>query len=145
MFDLYLWIKALHIIAVIFWMAGLLMLPRFLAYQRGAEPGGELEEKMKVAAEKLHKIILTPAMLASVIFGAVLIGYRWSEITSSVWLPLKLILVFGLIYYHAFLSGERKKFARSERPRTEKFYRMVNEVPAIAVIFIVILAIVEPF
>ncbi len=145
MFDLYLWFKAFHIIAVIFWMAGLLMLPRLFAYQRGAEVGGELEQKMIIAADKLNKIILTPAMLASVLLGGVLIGYRASELTSSAWLILKLIFVIALIFYHVFLSKERKKFARSERPRTEKFYRLINEIPAILAILIVILAIVEPF
>jgi len=145
MFDFYLWIKALHICAVIFWIAGLLMLPRFFAYQSGAVKGGELELKMITAAEKLHKIILTPALLASVIFGAILIGSRFTDLTSSIWLPLKLIFAFGLVGYHGFLSGERKKFARQERPRSEKFYRMINEVPALIAIFIVILAITEPF
>jgi len=65
--------------------------------------------------------------------------------TSSFWLPLKLLMVFGLVGFHGFLAGQRKKFEQGERPRSEKFFRMINEIPSIAAIFIVVLAIVEPF
>ncbi len=145
MFDGYIWIKAFHIIAVIFWMAGLLMLPRFFAYHAGSIPGGELEKKMEVAEQKLLRIIMNPAMIISLVLGLILIGYRIDSLSSSFWLGGKLILVFALIAYHMFLAGQRKKLLNSGRPKTEKFYRLINEVPAILVIIIVILAIVEPF
>ena len=145
MFDIYTVVKALHIIAIIFWMAGLLMLPRFFAYHAGSIPGGELEMKMEQAEASLVKIILNPAMLASLFLGLVLIGYRAESLTTSFWLPIKLILVFGLMGYHMFLAGQRKKLLNSGRPKSEKFYRMINEVPAIMAIIIVILAIIEPF
>ena len=145
MFDIYTWVKALHVISVIFWMAGLLMLPRFFAYHAGSVPGGELEKKMEAAEASLIKIILNPAMIATFFLGLILIGYRAESLTTSFWLPIKLILVFALMGYHMFLAGQRKKLLNSGRPKTEKFYRMMNEVPAILAIIIVILAIVEPF
>ncbi|MEP6342718.1 MAG: protoporphyrinogen oxidase HemJ [Maricaulaceae bacterium] len=145
MFDLYLWLKAFHLIAVIFWVAGLFMLPRFFAYHSGAEKGGELEAKMLVAEKRLSKIILGPAMIAAVIFGLILIGYNIEILKSSVWLYIKLIAVFGLVIYHSYLGKMRKLFAIGERPKSEKFFRMINEVPAIVTIIVVIMVIVRPF
>ncbi len=139
------WIRAFHIIAVMFWVAGLLLLPRFYAYHSGAIAGGELEAKMLVAEERLMKIIMNPAMIAAFILGIVLIAYRHADLFSSAWLWIKLICVFGLMGFHGILSADRKKFARGERPRSEKTYRMLNEIPSFAVIIIVIMAIVEPF
>jgi len=145
MFDLYLWIKALHLIAVIFWMAGLLMLPRFFVYHSQAAIGGELEQQMLDAERRLLKIIMNPAMITAFILGLILIGYNIGTLQSSAWLYIKVILAVSLIGYHGFLSKIRKKFADGERPKSEKFFRMINEIPAIIAIIIVILAIVKPF
>jgi len=145
MSDPYLWIKAFHIIAVIFWMAGLLYLPRLYVYHSQAVIGGEMDTALKIQERNLLHIIMNPAMIVSFLLGLVLIGYRLEAMTGSFWLPLKLIMVFGLVGFHGFLAGQRKKFERGERPRSEKFFRMINEIPSIAAIFIVILAIVEPF
>lgn len=145
MSDPYLWLKAFHIIAVIFWMAGLLYLPRLYVYHSKAIDGGEMDEALKIQERNLLRIIMNPAMIVSLILGLILIGYRLDAITGSFWLPLKLIMVFGLIGFHGFLAGQRKKFERGERPKSEKFFRMINEIPSIAAIFIVIFAIVEPF
>jgi len=145
MSDPYLWIKAFHIIAVIFWMAGLLYLPRLYVYHSQAVIGGEMDTALKIQERNLLRIIMNPAMIVSFLLGLVLIGYRLEAMTGSFWLPLKLIMVFGLVGFHGFLAGQRKKFERGERPRSEKFFRMINEIPSIAAIFIVILAIVEPF
>ena len=145
MFDLYIWAKAFHLIAVIFWMAGLLYLPRLFVYHHQSEPGGELEIKMLEAEEKLLKIIMTPAMIVTVIFGLILIGYNIQNIISTIWLPLKLILVFSLIFYHGFLSKQRKLFVSGIRPKSEKFFRRINEIPAVFTIIIVIMALVKPF
>ena len=143
---MYEWLKAFHLIAVIFWMAGLLYLPRLFVYHSASKPGGELEAKMIEAAEKLMKIIMNPAMIVMFILGVILIfGYNIGNLTGSIWLPVKLILVFALIGYHGFLSKQRKLFAAGERPKSEKFFRMINEVPAILTIIIVIMVIVKPF
>lgn len=149
MFDLlssYLnWIKAVHIIVVIFWMAGLLYLPRLFVYHYNAKTGSELDLVLQTQEQKLLKIIMTPAMLGALLSGLILVGLRHAELFESWWLTLKLVLVFLLFGYHGFLSKTRKRFAAGERPRSEKFYRLINEVPAIFTIFIVILAVVEPF
>lgn len=139
----YLWIKAAHIIAVIFWMAAMMMLPRFFVYHSGAAPGGELETQMQEAERRLIKIIMTPAMVAAFLFGLLLIGFNVSG-GLPLWLIVKLALIFGLMGYHGVLSVDAKKFARGERPRSEKTYRLLNEVPAVLIIGIVILAIVKP-
>ena len=145
MFDMYLWLKALHLSAVIFWMAGLLYLPRLFVYHSVAKKGGELEAKMEEAEMKLLKIIMNPAMIAAFILGVVLIATNASLYAGSAWLPVKVLIAFGLIGYHGFLAKTRKEFLNGERPRSEKFFRRINEVPAIATLIIVILAIVKPF
>jgi len=143
---MYEWLKAFHLIAVIFWMAGLLYLPRLFVYHSGAKPGGDLEVKMIEAEQKLLRIIMNPAMMVSFILGLILLfGYNLGNLTGSIWLPIKLILVFALIGYHGFLSKQRKLFAAGERPKSEKFFRRINEIPAIFTIIIVIMAIVKPF
>lgn len=143
---MYEWLKALHLISVIFWMAGLLYLPRLFVYHSASEPGGELEAKMIEASEKLMRIIMNPAMIVAFILGLILIfGFNASNLTASFWLPIKLILVLTLMGYHGFLSKQRKLFASGQRPKSEKFFRRINEVPAIFTIVIVIMAIVKPF
>ncbi len=145
MSDLYTWTKAIHLIAVIFWMAGLLYLPRLFVYHSSSKKGGELEAKMIEAAAKLMRIIMNPAMIIAFMFGAVLIGNNIENLTKSFWLPIKLVCVFILISYHGFLSKMRKQFAAGKRPQSEKFFRRINEIPAILTIIIVIMVIVKPF
>jgi len=145
MSSFYEWLRALHIIAVIFWMAGLLYLPRLYVYHSGAKAGGELEAALLIQERNLLKIIMTPSMLAAFVFGIALLAIRIDALGSSFWLWLKLALVFGLIGYHGYLSSLRKKFEAGERPKSEKYFRIINEVPSIAAIFIVILAVIEPF
>jgi protoporphyrinogen IX oxidase len=140
-------IKSLHIIAVIAWMAGLLMLPRFYAYQTGAQAGGELEKKMIEAASKLNQIILTPAMLAAWIFGLWLVGsYHLQELMEpmGLWLWLKIALVLALSGLHGFFVAQGRRLAKGERPKTEKFWRMINEVPFVIAIVVVFLVILRP-
>ena len=145
MFDLYLWIKALHLIAVIFWMAGLLMLPRLFVYHSKAELGGELEQEMGKAERRLLKIIMNPAMMVAILLGLILIGYNIATLQSSIWLYIKLLLAVSLVFYHGFLIKMSKAFHNGERPKSEKFFRAINEIPAIIAIIIVIMAIVKPF
>jgi len=145
MFDLYLWLKAFHLAAVVFWMAGLLYLPRLYVYHSVAEKGGELEAKMEEAELKLLRIIMNPAMITAFILGLILIVTNAMTYAGSAWLPVKVLLAFGLIGYHGFLAKTRKEFLNGGRPRSEKFFRMINEVPAITAIIIIVLAIVKPF
>lgn len=143
--DMYSWAKAFHLIAVIFWMAGLLYLPRLFVYHSKAIVGGELETVLLVQERRLLKIIMNPAMLIAFILGLYLIGINVAQGGLQAWLALKLLLVFGLMGYHMAMAGDAKKFARGERPKTEKIYRLLNEIPALVTIPVVILAIVKPF
>ena len=146
MFDiLYPWLKAFHLIAVIFWMAGLLYLPRLFIYHSVAQAGGELEAKMEEAEAKLLRIIMNPAMMTSFTLGMILIAYNAVAGGVALWLWLKVALAFSLIGYHIFLAKTRKAFLNGGRPKSEKFFRAINEIPAVVTIVIVILAIVQPF
>jgi putative membrane protein len=146
MFDiLYPWLKAFHLIAVIFWMAGLLYLPRLFIYHSVAQAGGELEAKMDEAEVKLLRIIMNPAMIVAFVLGLILIGYNASAGGVALWLWVKVVLAFSLIGYHGFLAKTRKGFLNGGRPKSEKFFRRINEIPALVTIVIVILAIVQPF
>ena len=146
MFDAYLWIKAIHLTTVIFWMAGLLYLPRLFVYHSVAAPGGELEAKMEEAEAKLLRIIMNPAMIVAFVLGLVLIGYNWGggPLGLPLWLWVKVVLAISLIAYHGFLAKTRKAFLNGGRPKSEKFFRRINEVPALVTIVIVVLAIVKP-
>ena len=141
MADAYLWIKAFHLIAVIFWMAGLLYLPRLFVYHSVATPGGELEGKMEEAEAKLLRIIMNPAMIVAFLLGLALLHYN---MPPPLWLIIKVILAFCLIGYHGFLAKTRKGFLNGGRPKSEKFFRRINEIPALITVVIIILAIVKP-
>ncbi|HEX7783877.1 MAG TPA: CopD family protein [Sphingobium sp.] len=141
--NAYLWVKAAHIIFVIFLMAGLFMMPRFFVYHQECAPGSEEDAKWIVRERKLLKIILDPAITMVWIFGLLLafdIG-AW----SMGWFQVKFLCVVVLSGYHGWISGYAKKLARGERPFSDKKLRMLNEVPGILVAFVVILAIVKPF
>ena len=147
--------RGLHIIADIAWVAGLLMLPRFYAYQTGSQREGELEAKMVAASRSLRMIIVTPSMILAWTFGiflfATYIVGDWSRplpiILSGVphWFWLKLVLVLGLSGYHGYLVGEGRRLAKGERRRSEKFWRLMSEVPFLIAIVVILLATVEPF
>jgi putative membrane protein len=136
--------RGLHILAVIAWMAGMLMLPRFYIYQFSAAPGGELDRKMTEAAGRLTRIILTPALVLAWIFGTYLVVVFDSGMLKEPWLIGKLSLVVLMTALHGFLIGAGRKFARGERPHTERFWRLLNELPFVMAIGIVMLATLEP-
>jgi len=139
------WMRALHVISVIALMAGMLMLPRLYAYQTGSEPGGELERKMIEASSKLRVIILNPALVFTWVFGLLTAASsNWIQFQMS-WMHAKLALVVILSGLHGYYSIEGKRLAKGERRRSEKFWRMMNEVPMLIAIAVVILAVVEPF
>jgi len=143
---MYEWLKAIHISFVIFWMAGLLYLPRLYVYHSASKKGGELDRKMLEAERNLIKIIITPAMLITLISGFLLLfKYNLEVLQNSFWLQLKLILLFFLFGYNGYLIKQGKLFALGERPRSEKFFRLINEIPALMTIIIVILVVVKPF
>lgn len=144
--ESYHWLKALHIIAVISWMAGMLYLPRLFVYHSKVAPGSEASELFKIMERKLLRGIINPAMIATWIFGL------WMAITTNAfapvnghWLHAKLGLVLAMQVVHAMLSRYRKAFERDERPKSEKFFRIFNEVPAVLMIVIVLLVVLKPF
>lgn len=140
---LYDWLKALHVISVIAWMAALLYLPRLFVYHAEAQPGSDRIAAFKVMERRLYKAIMTPAMIASWVFGLV-IAYEGGWFASG-WFHGKLLLVVILSGVHGFLGAELKRLAQDKGTRTPRFYRIVNEVPTLLMIGIVILVVVKPF
>ena len=139
----YLWIKAGHIIFVIFWIAGLFLLPRYYVYHQESTPGSQEERRWIDRERKLRNIIITPAMILVWILGITLatVGHWW----TSGWLMAKLLIVIGLSGYHGFMVGYGKKLARGERPVSGRTLRIMNEVPGIATAAIVVLVVLKPF
>ena len=138
----YLWLKALHLISVIAWMAGLLYLPRLFVYHCEAPPGSALSETFKVMERRLLRAIMNPAMVAAYIFGSLLL---WIQDWRAGWLLGKLTLVVVMTVLHHLFALWRKDFAADRNTRSQRFYRVMNEVPTLAMIAIVILVIVKPF
>ena len=145
MSDFYIWIKALHVIAVISWLAGLLYLPRLYVYHVNATP--EQAKMLEVMERKLLRYIMNPAMILTFIFGIILVFWYIDNgaFKTAGWLHAKIALVFCLAGVHGFLSAARKRFADGKNTHSEKFYRMLNEVPTLLMILIIILVIVKPF
>jgi len=139
----YEWIKALHIIAVIAWMAGMLYLPRLFVYHCEAEIGSKQSETFKVMERRLMRAIINPAMIVTWLAGLYL---AWSgHWFSSGWLHGKLALVILLSGVHGFVSRCRKDFEADRNRRSQKFFRIINELPTVLMIGIVILVVVKPF
>jgi protoporphyrinogen IX oxidase len=142
--EMYLWIKALHVIAVMSWMAGLLYLPRLMVSHSDVAVGSERDETFKVMERRLLNAILTPAGVVAVLSGGYLIGLAGFK-GSETWLLLKLVSVLGLVICHGVLWRHVGAFARGERWWSSRYYRAINEVPTVLMIVIVICVIVKPF
>jgi putative membrane protein len=148
MTSVYLWLKAFHIIAVISWMAGMLYLPRLFVYHCAAEKGSVQSETFKVMERRLLRAIINPAMVATWVLGLALawLGpdprYGWF---ASGWLQAKLVLVLALSVMHGILARWRKDFAVDNNSHSQRFYRIINEVPTVLLVFIVLLVVLKPF
>jgi putative membrane protein len=138
-----LWIKAIHIIAVIAWMAALLYLPRLMVYHCSAAKGSIQSETFKLMGRRLLRLIATPAMIVAWIAGLWLI-YETGAWRSG-WMLAKFALVLGLSAMHGIMGKWVKQFAADTNVRPERFYRIANEVPTLLMILIVVLAVVKPF
>lgn len=140
---LYLWIKALHIVAMVCWFAGLFYLPRLFVYHAMSEDTAS-KERFTVMQRKLYRGIMIPSMIATLVFGIWLItlipGYM-----QQGWLHAKLTLVVLLIGYHHVCGAQVKRFARGEKGRSHVFYRWFNEIPVLILLAVVILVVVKPF
>jgi putative membrane protein len=140
---MYLWIKAFHIIAVISWMAGMLYLPRLFVYHVAAKPGSEQAETFKVMERRLLRFIMTPAMIVTWLLGIVLV--LQGQFLGATWFHIKLVLVLVMTITHGLFSHWVNEFDHDRNTRSQKFYRIVNEIPTAILIFIVILVTVKPF
>jgi protoporphyrinogen IX oxidase len=140
----YNWFKALHVIAVISWMAGLLYLPRLFVYHADADKDSELSETLKIMERRLLRLIMNPAMIAVWVFGACLVWANLDMLHQG-WLHVKLTMVILLTGFHHVLSRWRKTFVKDANKKDAKFYRRVNEIPTALMIVIVIMVIVKPF
>lgn len=138
------WLKALHVIAVISWMAGLLYLPRLFVYHCEAAPGSELSEKLKIMERRLLRAIVNPAMLATFVFGIWLLSIPGVVDWSAWWIYGKLALVLAMTAIHGVFSRWRKTFEADANTRPARHYRLANEIPTVLMIGIVILVVVKP-
>ena len=141
--ETYLWVKALHIIAVIAWMAGMLYLPRLFIYHCAAEPGSVQSETFKVMERRLLRAIINPAMMLAWVLGLALVTNlgAWSE----PWMHAKLAAVIALSTIHGYFSRWRRDFDRDENRHSARFYRYMNEIPSLLMIAIVLLVVLKPF
>lgn len=139
----YLWLKAAHIIAVISWMAGMLYLPRLFVYHCETLPGTPEYARFALMERKLMRIIINPSMIAVWIFGLMLTGtlQTWMQ----PWFHAKLLLVVILSGFHGMFSRWRRDFEEEKNQKSQRFFRIINEVPAVLMILIVILVVVKPF
>ena len=145
--NTYLLFKSIHLIAVISWMAGLLYLPRIFVYHSEAVAKNKSEDLMstfKIMEKRLFIYIMNPAMIASWIFGGLLIHTISIDSLSSHWLQLKLLFVVVLTIYHFFLFNCLRKFAENNNTYSAKFYRIINEIPTILLILIIFVVIYKP-
>jgi putative membrane protein len=139
----YPWLKAFHIMAVIAWMAGMLYLPRLFVYHCETAPGTAEYERFKVMERKLMRVIINPSMIAVWILGLLLAETQ--GVWSQPWFHAKLLLVIALSGLHGMLSRWRRDFEHARNAKTQRFFRIVNEVPAVLMAGIVILVVVKPF
>ena len=143
--DAFLWSKALHIISVMAWMAGMLYLPRLFVYHCEAETGSELSEKLKIMERRLLYAIITPAMIASLLFGGLLFLNLDPEDWFDGWVIAKSVFVIGFFAMYDMMRKWRNDFEADANTKSQKFYRMMNEVPTVLMIGIVIFVVVKPF
>jgi putative membrane protein len=143
--DAYLWIKALHIMSVIAWMAGMLYLPRLYAYHAAAESGSAQSETFKIMERRLLRGIINPAMIAALVFGVLLVLTPGVIDWGAGWVWVKLAAVTVMFGIHGNLSRWRRDFEKDANRHSARFYKFWNEVPAVLMVLIVIMIVVKPF
>lgn len=139
----YPWFRALHLIAVISWMAGLLYLPRLFVYHAEAKAGGELSETLKTMERRLLRYIMNPAMIAAWLFGSLML-YANTALFSQGWMHVKLTMIILMTVFHYVLARWRKTFLEDANKKPARFYRYSNEIPTILMIIIVIMVLAQP-
>lgn len=139
-----LWVKAFHIIAVVCWFAAIFYLPRLFVYHAMSSDQTSIE-RFKIMERKLYRGIMTPSMIATVILGGWLLTYNPEYYFSQGWVHAKLTLVALLIAYHFYCGHLLKKFRDDQNTKSDKFFRVINEIPVLMLVAVVILAVVRPF
>ncbi|HUY68980.1 MAG TPA: protoporphyrinogen oxidase HemJ [Alphaproteobacteria bacterium] len=139
----YPWLKALHVISVIAWMAGMLYLPRLFVYHADAAPGSALSETLKVMERRLLRRIVNPAMISTFVFGIWMLALR-PDLLRQPFMHVKLAAVLVMAGLHGFFARCRRKFAQDKNTHSAVFYRVINEAPAVLIILIVIMIVVKP-
>jgi len=142
--EAYPWIKALHIISVIAWMAGMLYLPRLYVYHCGVAAGSEASEMLKVMERRLLRAIIDPAMLAAFVLGGLLLATPGIVDWSAWWVYAKIALVLAMAGLHGAFSSWRRDFAADRNTRPARFYRIANELPTVLLVAIVFLVVLKP-
>lgn len=142
---LYPWLKALHVIAVIAWMVGLLYLPRLYVYHTGSPPGSECAAMLETMERRLLRGIMVPALAMTYLFGLLLAATPGAVDWQRGWIWAKLVFVLVLTAFHLFLVHCRHDLAAGKYSHTAKFYRIANELPTLLMIAIVVLVLVKPF
>jgi protoporphyrinogen IX oxidase len=141
----YLWVKSAHVLAIIAWMAGMLYLPRLFVYHAMAPVGSNRSATFKIMERRLLRGIMNPALVATLVFGLLLSGTPGVVDWHRGWIWAKLVLVAALVVYHGALAGWRRAFAEDRNRHSPRFFRIVNELPTVALIAIVVLVVVKPF
>ena len=139
-----LWLKALHVSFMVAWFAGIFYLPRLFAYHSSASD--QISKDRFILMEgKLLRVIMMPSAIVTILLGFAMLAYYWEAYASATWLHLKLLLVFCLIIYHGFCIHYAKQFALNQNSKSERFFRLFNEIPVPILIGIVIMVVVRPF
>lgn len=144
MAQYYEWFKALHVIAVISWMAGMLYLPRLFVYHAGVKIGSEMDKTFQIMEKKLLRLIMNPAMIVTLVTGLIN-AQIYGFVALGIWFHVKMTTIIILAFCHMFFARVRKDFERGENKYSEKFYRIVNEVPTVCMVIAVVMVIVKPF
>ncbi len=146
--TLYLWLKAFHIIGFVCWFAGIFYMPRLFVYHASSEDAVS-RERFQVMESKLYRIIMRPSMLVTVALGVAMFALNFDALSGQVWIWLKIFLIVLLIGYHHYCGAIIRKFAaapdQASQPHSEKFFRVFNELPVLALIIVVLLAVLKPF
>lgn len=142
--DYFLWYKAIHVIAVISWMAAMFYMPRLFVYHSNPNISPQMDETFKLMEKRLLRIIMTPSMIITYIFG-LLVAYIYGFAALGLWFHIKMLAVLALTILHGMQAKWVKDFANGRNKHSEKFYRIINEVPVIFMVVAVIMVVVKPF
>ena len=142
--SVYLVLKALHLISVVTWFAGIFYLPRLFVYHSTAEDQVS-KDRFVIMETKLYRLIMNPSMIITLVLGIWMLSLNWAVYSSQVWIWVKIVLIVALVGYHHYCLGIIKAFTRGEVRHSEKFFRIFNEIPVLILVSVIFLAVLKPF